>query len=164
MAIFGFLDKKEEKEVENSKYDPKGTVLRGPGGKFMSKKKIEESSIPHKKKSVSSPKGPVVTTFFGREVRRYYWQKKWYFSVEDVLLIGSAEPVLPPYKELKNKKGVKEILEKNVETISEIPCATAENTIESIRFLKLKFPGPIVDWLTDTAKFPYTAPVVEKQN
>jgi hypothetical protein len=164
MAIFDFLDKKEEKEAKASQYSPKGDVMRGPGGQFVSKKKDEKSSASHKKKPTSNPKGPVVTTFFGREVRRYYWQKKWYFSVEDVLIIGSTEPVLPPYNDLKNKKGIKEILEKNVETISEIPCATAENTIEIIRFLKIKFPGPIVDWLIDTAKFPYTAPVVEKQN
>jgi hypothetical protein len=196
MAIFDFFDKdKSDNQDPNQHFGPKHLPVRGPGGKFVSKKKVEtkpavekevketkieeekqaepevetvtveekETSKPEEKKSSKSPKfkGPFPITFYGTEVRRFYEDNKWYYSIEDFLKLCSSTPPLERYSELKESKKYSTLFKKYTVKIEEVACTDPEGAneiLKALSFSGVTFPGPLSSWFTDTANLPYEEP------
>ena len=108
MAILDFLNKKKEESPEPAQsFTPKTTPLRGPGGEFVSKKK----AVAHPVKKVDQTKvqGPFMAPFAGKEIRKFYFKRKWYYSIEDLVLLLNADPPLKPLVQLKREKDFEEV-------------------------------------------------------
>lgn len=196
MAILDFLNKQKEEEEKNTPeqtFAPKSMPVRGPGGKFVSKKKpiedkkkikdtnksTENKKILVKDKEINENKteGPFMAPFAGKEVRKFYFNKKWYFAVQDLIFLLAADPPFPPFEELKKKKEFKSIFEKNLIIIKEadlsekvgpteeedmyikVSCADATGSIEILRGIiksyNASFPGSLFRWLEDISTFKF---------
>lgn len=138
----------------------KPLLPRGPGGKFISLKKPEEPKEKPKTKRIQAPKGPFMVPFGGMEIRRFYASGKWYFAIEDILGFGHSDPPIKPIAELKETKELGKILEKNIKNLKEVDCCDSKGCTEiireTVRTFKAEFPGPIISWLEDTSKLPFT--------
>jgi hypothetical protein len=166
MAILDFLgnDKKGKNDSSSNQYGPK-EIKRDAGGKFVSKKKVEAEEKPQKttkKKKTSKttkPLGPFIVPFGGKEIRRYYQNKKWYFSIEDLLSLGQLDKPLKKLSQLKNDPEVSEVFKKNMVTISGVDCADGKGSEEILRVIiekfKLGLPGSLLRWIEDISKLPF---------
>lgn len=177
MAIFNLFDKdKEQKANPQGHFGPANPPLRGPGGKFVSKNKpeiiTEDKSVtktlapkPEVKKITKSPKfkGPFPITFYGKGVKRFYEDGKWYFAIEDILNLCSATPGLEPYAKLKESKKYSTLFKKHTVEIESVACVGPEGANEILVALAhsagATFPGPLTSWFTETANLPYEEPV-----
>ncbi len=128
---------------------PKAAPLRGPGGKFISKKASSSKTAPAKgKKKKKTTKKPSVETkevatvsFYGIDIRRIYHDKKWYFSTDDIMLL--AKPIILGGK-ITKKKNYKKVFDEIAETISGVSYADADGTVKLIQAMEATFPGPLV--------------------
>lgn len=175
MAILDFFNKKDneiqKEEVvalqETQDYTPKSMPKRGAGGKFVSKKKLEIKKDEPIKGKVH---GPIMAPFAGKEIRKFYANKRWYFAIQDLIFLLASDPPFPSLSQLKEKKEFKEFFDKNIvvfkeEDLSEntspnesknyinVDCADSEGSMEIlreiIRFYKASFPGSLLRWIED---------------
>lgn len=103
----------------------------------------------------NKPKGPFMVTFFGVEIRKYYLDGKWYFSLEDLLPLGQKDPPLGTLEMLNGKEEFNKIYKRVVTLIEEVPCSDASGSMEIARATKALFPGPFYRWIEETASFSY---------
>jgi len=150
MAILNFLKKKKKESpspVET--FTPKVAPARGPGGKFVSKKKV----VIKKEIDERKVEGPFMAPFAGKEIRKFYANGKWYFSVEDLLFLLNANPPIKPLEQLKGEKSFEKVLENRIKTINEVDCADYKGTVEILKdIIKIHsadFPGSLFRWLED---------------
>jgi hypothetical protein len=180
MAMFEFLGKKKEEE---NRFQPKSKAVRGPGGRFISKKSLEEPPTidePEKETSIetdttkkkvsvketktpSVPKGPLPITFYGSTVRRYFVKPKWYFVMADILAISTATPPPEPFDILLNKEDFKEFRDQ-IKVIEGLSCMDFPGASDFLTALQTTFPGPIKKWLTSVSSMPYREPAVKTDN
>ena len=159
-----FFGKKEEEPQKEAQ--AKRPLLRGPNGKFISRKK-PQAAKPAKggkkaaDKKTAKVKPSMTVTFYGREINKVYDGKNWYFNVND--LVALAAP--PPGKERVRKKTSFEKTLKTVSTIIEgIVYADADSCLRLIKEVEGNFPGPLARWLTETASLPYEEPAEERKD
>jgi len=172
MAILNFLNKKKEESpppVET--FVPKVAPPRGPGGKFVSKDKPVEVQAPQEKpkKKVDQTKveGPFMAPFAGKEIKKYYANGKWYFSIEELIFLLSSDPPLKPLDQLKNDPKFKDLFEKEIKTIDGVDYADGAGTIEILREIiqtyNATFPGSLFRWLEDIATHELEKPKDEEK-
>ena len=167
MAILDFLSKKkEEASTTAESFTPRPSPPRGRGGKFVSKKKV----VVKKEIDENKVQGPFMAPFAGKEIRKFHIGGKWYYSIEDLVLLLSADPPIKPLGQLKKEKNFKEVLEKRIEVINEIDCADYKGTVEIlskiIKTCNANFPGSLFRWLEDISTHELEKPKdeEEKQN
>lgn len=166
MPIFDFLNKNTTDLVKpEESFTPKVTPMRGPGGKFVSKKKpvepkeetAKEVQTPHEhlkqKTDQTKVQGPFMSPFAGKEIQKFYTDKKWYFAIGELTCLLTSDPPVPPFDQLKDKKELKEIISQNIEKINEIDCADCVGSTkileEVIKSYNATFPGSLFRWLED---------------
>jgi len=166
MAILNFLNKKkEETALAGETFTPKPSPPRGPGGRFISSKKLEESKLKTVKETQTPPKtqkpktdqtkiqGPFMIPFAGKEIRKYFVDGQCYFSVQELIFLLLADPPVGPLEELKIDPRFKELFEKEIRTIDGFDCADGKGTAEILRAIiknyKATFPGSLFRWLED---------------
>lgn len=161
MAILDFFNKGKKDEVIDSPpaFAPKSEVLRGPGGKFISKKKVttkkEAKKDVEKEPEMDTNKirGPFMAPFAGKEIRKFYTNKRWYFAIDDLIYLLSSDPSLKPIEELKVDPRFKDLFEKKIKVIEGIGCMSckgASETLQSIvKAYNATFPGSLFRWLED---------------
>lgn len=167
MAILNFLNKKKKDESPSpvETFIPKVAPVRGPGGKFISKNKQslmlrnkpEAGQTPHedpKEKVVQNKfQGPFLAPFAGKEIKKYYANRKWYFSIEELIFLLSSNPPLEPLDQLKNNPKFKDLFEKEIRTIGGVDYTDCDGSIkilrEIIKTYKANFPGSLFRWLED---------------
>lgn len=143
---------------------PKKMPARDANGKFISKKtapKKESDEIPKEEsviKDKSGFKGPYISIFYSVEIRKYYEDGKWYFSIEDILPLGQKDPPLGSLDQLKEEEEINKVFEKVVRVIDDIPCSGAEGIVEIVNLTGANFPGPFIRWIEETATFPFEEP------
>lgn len=167
MPILNFLNKKKDESpppVET--FAPKVAPVRGPGGKFMSQKK----AVIKKEIDEGKVEGPFMAPFAGKEIKKYYANRKWYFSIEELIFLLSSNPPLEPLDQLKNNPKFKDLFEKEIRTIDGVDCADVDGAIEILRKIiktnDANFPGSLFWWLEDisTHKLEKPEDEEEKQN
>jgi hypothetical protein len=144
IKIFG---KKEEKKPQEE-LQIKRTILRGPNGKFISKKAKKAAK---KKERASLVKVPLNVTFYGREIKKIYDGQNWYFCVNDIIALAR-----PPLGQeiIKRKKNFSQVQKRVAQTFSDIIYADAPGCLELIREVDAVFPGPLARWLRESSKMP----------
>jgi len=167
MAILNFLKKKKDESLPPVEtFVPKAAPARDPGGKFVSKKKVTIK----KEIDESKVKGPFMAPFAGKEIKKYYAKKKWYFSIEDLIFLLSSDPPLKPLNQLKNIPKFKDLFEKEIRIIDGVDCADCDGSIEILRKIikthNANFPGSLFRWLEDisTHKLEKIEDEKERQN
>jgi len=167
MAILDFLNKKkEESPTPVETFTPKAAPARGPGGKFVSQKK----AVIKKEIDESKVEGPFLAPFAGKEIKKYYANKKWYFAIEELIFLLSSDPPLKPLDQLKNDPKFKDLFEKEIRTIDGADYADGDGSIEILRKIikthNANFPGSLFWWLEDisTHKLEKIEDEGEKQN
>lgn len=153
MAILDFLNKAKTEDFKSDKYEetfsPKTPPRRGPGGKFVSKKK----AVVKKEIDKKGVQGPFMAPFAGKEIRKFYLNGKWYYSIEDLLFLISADPPIKPIKQLKDGEDFREIFKDKTERIGDVECADCKRSIEILRDIikatNASFPGSLFRWLED---------------
>jgi hypothetical protein len=187
MAILDFLNKnKEDKPSDTDKFTPKSEVTRGPGGKFVSKKKTEAKTVDHKpevehkheaehktevdhKHEAEKDKfyGPFMIPAAGKEARKYYANKKWYFAIEDLACLLSADPPIKPINELRSDPKFKDLFEKHVKTIDGVDCSDIKGISEILRLIiktyDATFPGSLFSWLEDISTHEFVKPQTKNE-
>lgn len=167
MAILNFLNKKKEESpppVET--FVPKVAPPRGPGGKFVSPKKV----VIKKEIDEGKTEGPFMAPFAGKEIKKYYANGKWYFSIEELIFLLSSDPPLKPLDQLKNDPKFKDLFEKEIRIIDGVDCADCDGSIEILRKIikthNANFPGSLFRWLKDisTHKLEKIEDEKERQN
>jgi hypothetical protein len=179
MAITDFWKKKEE--VKEETFAPKVEPIRGPSGRFVSKKIKEEEIKPVVEEKVETPifdtkketpskktvptvptkaKGPFMVPFGGSEVRRFY-MGKWYYSIDDLLSFGYADPPIKSVANLKLEEKMKDIME-DVVKINEVDCSDANCSLAILKSVMVNyhatFPGSILRWIEDISTLPFSEP------
>lgn len=161
IKLFGKKEKEETQEEPQIKQAP----LRGPDGKFISKgpkstkrkrglSKKAKKTI-DKKIQTATVKPAVTITFFGREIKKVYDGKDWYFAVNDIIALAGP----PSGKEVVRKRKSFEKVQKKVGTkIEGIVYADADGCLSLIKEVNGVFPGPLARWLTESSKLPYKKP------
>lgn len=183
MAILDFLNKNTvgKEDAENPQtFTPKSNVSRGPGGKFVSKKKIvEEKKVIEEKKVEKKPSpkvskddidkfyGPIMAPAAGKEIKKYYANKKWYFAIEDLIFLLAADPPIKPINELKVDSRFKSLFEKNVKTFNEVLVSDFKGVSEILRLVikeyNATFPGSLLRWLEDISTHEFVKPQKEDE-
>jgi len=170
--IFKKKDSSESVSTATSK------PTRGPDGKFISSKKTSTSSsskpiksvkkITNKKRKKGEDKndkvlGPFIISFYGHDVRRFYKDKTWFFSIEDILQIPDKNP-----EDKDSPKGDREKLNKAREKYSgeivykvndnevAVECTDSYGIIEICKHAEGVFPGPFQSWLEENAVVIYS--------
>lgn len=133
----------------------KTTPVRGHDGKFLStklrSKKEEKPEVVENKGT--TVKGPYPITFNGHEVRRYYQDGKWYFSLDDIAHVAhlnAEDPTIRKGDPEKMEKAKKEYASQ----IEGIEVAKPKDIAKFIPYFKGNMPGPITDWLVLNADAP----------
>lgn len=116
----------------------KRKIVRGPHGRFVSKKEPK--------------KEPIVVTFYGREIRKIYDGGKWYFAIEDTL--ACAAPNVSGGK-ITKKDSFKKLQKSLSKTINNTVYSDAEGCIKLIHEVEGIFPGPLPDWLRESSAIPF---------
>lgn len=168
MGISDFFGKKDGPVTP-----PQKNVLRGPGGKFVSKKKpvlkIEEPALPPvpEVKPVTQAPPPVknsndveVVSFYNQDIRKFYSGNKWYFAVEDMLpLTGMNASTTKDYLDkIKNSSEHKKVVAGIITVVDSIDCIDIDGLttlLPILRETKNIFPGPFPDWLKNISTFPH---------
>ena len=154
---------------KKSAQEKKSPPLRGPKGKFISRK--TPTQVPGKKPSPKpkkkpdstkslKPQGPYKASFYAKTIRRFYCQKQCYFVIDDILSLASEFGSHQEFENLKNKIDAENKLEKIIKQISyqennqakTLECATVEGVKQIIPMLHQTFPGPLSRWLREVAK------------
>jgi len=164
MAILNFLKKKKDESLPPVEtFVPKAAPARDPGGKFVSKKKVTIK----KEIDESKVKGPFMAPFAGKEIKKYYAKKKWYFSIEDLIFLLSSDPPFEPLDQLKNDPKFKDLFEKEIRTIDGVDYADGDGSIEILREIiqtyNATFPGSLFRWLEDIATHELEKPKDEEK-
>ncbi|CAN5350415.1 hypothetical protein BH10PAT1_BH10PAT1_1040 [soil metagenome] len=136
---------------ENSQ---KVTPPRGVRGRFVSTKKITPKTDP--KIDTSSQEeiiGPILVTFYGHNINKYYKDNIWYFSIDDVAHCADTNPDNPDIKKGDPVKLEESITEYGVK-IDNINTAKGEDLAKFVQYFKGNMPGRITEWLIETAKLP----------
>jgi hypothetical protein len=161
-----FKDNKQEeaasaKEDQDKKAKTRTMPLRGPNGKFISKRALTTQKATAKEKRKKKVKFPSkktqetsIVSFYGVDIRRVSQNKEWYFSTEDILSL--AQPVKLGGK-ITKKDNYKKVFDEVTETISGVSFADAEGIIKIIRELNASFPGPLVRHLQSSLQTPSPA-------
>lgn len=152
MGIINIFGKKTPPSTEKPQI--KRTLMRGPNGKFISKKQKVKKTV-KKKVKIHKIAAPVIVTFFGREINKVYDGKKWYFTVDDIL--GLASPLSPDGR-VRQKKTLKNVQKKVSKKINNVVYADADGCIKLLKEVEGVFPGPLVRWLAESSQLPYEAP------
>lgn len=166
MALLGFLKKEDIKE---DSYTPKSNVTRGPGGKFVSKKKttpVEQvktptdiKTPPEKKPQHAKVYGPFMAPFSGHEIRKYSLGEKWFYSIEDLMLLLYSDPPFKVWKELKNVEKYKKIVDGKIKQFEEVDCLDEKTAqivlLDIIKTHGAQFPGSLFRWLSDISAIKY---------
>jgi len=155
------------------------TLLRGPGGKFLSKKTAEKAQVneptetfsAHPETKIKGKKTSHVetifltATFYGQAIRKFYISGSWYFSIEDMLPLAQYFEPHEDLQELKRKEEFKKTFDKLVKEIRDsgnvVECVNYGGFIELLPMLRSEvhmFPGPFPSWLEDTSKLPNASP------
>ncbi len=150
--------------------------LRGPDGKFISKKSINNSVIsepkpteiesvePEKKIDTDeTPRKVLIATFYGIEIRKFYIRNSWYFSIEDILPLAQYGDPHKSLEDLKNKEDSKKVLSQFIKEARDsagntVECVDFEGFMALLPFLRGEdhiFPGPFPDWLKETSQLPF---------
>lgn len=149
MGIIDIFGKKTSPPIEKEP-QIKRSPLRGPGGKFISKKQ-----------KVRKPIAAAITaTFYGREIRKVYDGKKWYFAAEDILALANP---LSGKEKVRRKKTFENVKKSVSKTINNTLYSDTDGCIKLIREVEGEFPGPLPDWLKESSAFPYEAPPKVKE-
>jgi hypothetical protein len=139
--------------------DAHGRFISKKTAPSISKKTVEEikkePTKPQETKVESDIKGPFVANYYGVQIRKYHDGEKWYFSIQDFLPLGEADPPRKNLEILKQDETFKEIFMKVVKIIDEIPCADSKGTVEILKAVGAVFPGPTFRWVEETASFPF---------
>ena len=144
--------KEDVKEHLTEEVRVKPTPVRDSHGKFIGKK-AQEKPASHEedkpvKKTAGEPKGPYIATFYSVEIRKYYEDGKWYFSIEDILPLGQKVPPLGSLDKLKEQEEFNKVFEKAVRIIDNIPCSGAKGIVDIVNLTKASFPGPFQKWFS----------------
>lgn len=168
MAILDIFSKKKKPEpfVEDQKAElppskepqAQKTVVRGARGRFVSKAKTKpgakEEVVPKKEIKISdvTMAEPVTVTFYGKEIRKIYSNKKWYFAVDDLVALAAS----PNYDHPVKMKADFNKTKKKVETtIENVIYADVKGCLLLITKVNGVFPGPLTRWLSESAAMPY---------
>jgi hypothetical protein len=153
----------------------KPAPIRGPRGRFVSSKKTESASVkkPSTKPISKSARPeepsfptPTVSTFYTKDVRRFYVNKKWYFVIDDIISLAAADSLnqkinLGDPDKLADirKKIAQEFTYKDNSGEYTVEAAEASDLIEMIPYVRGLYPGPFRRWLNEVANLP--APEIE---
>ena len=139
--------------MNKEKVKVKPAPSRGPGGKFMSTKPKQD------KKEVF--KGPYLITFYGHEIRRFYKNSEWYFSLDDIAHVAYINADDPRVRKGDPKK-LSEAKKENSIQIDGVEVAKPKDIVKFIPYFKGNMPGPIADWLLQNSLLP--APLTPETN
>jgi hypothetical protein len=165
-------EKIETSPILNTVSRPK--PIRGPGGKFISKKSaspekkeskpLEKPAVENKpKNSKTTPETPILksSSFSGVPIRRFYSQGKWFFVIEDIIPLANV----PEVKEYLNLiKSTNLELKENWENMTKkityningqdefLECADYENILKLISAQDKPLPGPFSRWIRETSQ------------
>jgi len=182
MTILDILSKKKVKP-EPFRQDPsvlippskepqvKKVIVRGSGGKFISKKPSDVKTVESKEKrkvvKMAKPVKPakkvlkpkvsevIIVDFYGKNVRKVYSVGKWYFAIDDIVAIATP---FNPEKPLKFKKDFEKIISEVSKMFDEVVYSDDKGCLKIIRQIEGQFPGPITRWLTESAQLPFIPP------
>ncbi len=121
---------------------------RGAGGKFVSKKKKEE-----KIESTTKDGAYPALTFYGHDIRRFYQEGEWYFSLEDISKVPHQDAMNPTIRAGDPEK-LAEAKEKYAKIIDGIEVAKPKDIVTFIPYFPGSMPGPITDWLITNSELP----------
>lgn len=153
-----------EKEHLSEKIKAKPVPVRDTHGKFVSKKAVvatlqeEPAAKPQEIPNSIPANEPYTSTFYGVDIKKYYDNGKWYFSIEDILPLGQKNPPLQSLDKLKENEEFNKVFEKAVKIIDNIPCSEAKGIVEIVNLTGASFPGPFQRWIEETAAFPFEEP------
>lgn len=146
----GSLTKRKTKisDTKKSALTEKGLIDKhGDTGKNISSIKNESTSV-----------GPYIISFYKKEIRRYFQDDTWYFSIDDIAKIADINPDLP-FIRPGNPEKLAEAVKKFSKKIDGVEVAKPDDIAGVIPLFKGNMPGPIVDWLRESVHQP--APKVE---
>jgi hypothetical protein len=148
-------------DIFNDKVKSK-PIPRGPGGKFVSakakpkeevKEAKEEKKAEGKETKETAIKGPYPITFYGHEIRRYYKDKAWYFSLDDIAQVAYLNSDDPTVRKGDAEK-LTEGKDKCAIKIEGVEFAKGKDIAKLIPFFKGNMPGPITSWLLENSESP----------
>jgi len=153
------------KEHLAEKIKPATTPLRGPRGRFISKKASSPKVATDKERKKGKEEKPSVAqrdvstvSFYGIDIRRIYHDKKWCFSTDDIILL--AKPVTLGGK-IKRKNNFKKVFDEVTTTLSGVSYADADGTVKLIQAMDATFPGPLSRCLHNSLQMPIQAEKTE---
>ena len=181
---FKLFDKDEDKKqttpdaaMEGAKKEKTSAKepLRDDNGKFVSKKEdvSKTSKTESKKEKKVSPEkviGPILISFYGKDVRRFYKNKKWYFAIDDIInlaQINNEDPTQPEgdpekLKEIRKKSSIKiKYRNHNREEIT-LECIDAKTASEVPKYVRGRFPGAFNRWIKETSEIPYSKDMISE--
>lgn len=124
---------------------------RGPRGRFISKKT-----------TVKTPP-PFIATFNGIEIRKFFINGEWYFSLEDILLLAQYAVPREVLTKRMEQESFRTVFEKVVkeelrDSEGKIACVTHEGFMTLLPLLQdpqHRFPGQLPNWLEYMSQLPY---------
>lgn len=159
--------KEPEKPVEQPQL--KKALLRGSGGKFISKLPTVVSEPKIKNPTVETiPENatPQLSVFYGQTIRKFYLDDTWFFSILDILtlakIINPAVYVNEIEQNPEQKKFYSQIIKiiicaKEDGTKENLECVAYDGFIQLLPIMRSKetmFPGPFPEWLQEVSKTP----------
>lgn len=141
--------------IFSEKAKSKETPPRGPGGKFVSAKPKEEK---RREAKGSAVKGPFPLTFYGHEIRRFYKDNAWFFSLEDIAHVAYINANDPTVRK-GNPEKLSEAKKKYAIQIDGVEVAKPKDIVKFIPYFKGNMPGPITSWLVENSDLPLPQPV-----
>lgn len=172
-------EKPSEKKKESFAPKSMKKVMRGPDGKFMSKKKPAKKEVqPEQAPAVIEPASKnkenkqvtpnyQISTFYSKNIRRIYKDNTWYFSLEDMLHVAAVDDPESFLEKPKGKPSIKKAFDNAVIRINlsdqngakMVGCVTYEGFMALLPIIRESghmFPGPFPDWLRDISELPST--------
>lgn len=142
------------------KINKTATPPRASGGKFVSANNpiVDEpkstTASPSKESDVSNL---FPTSFSGHEVRRFYQNNIWFYSIDDIGRIPSFDPG-DPHARSGDLKKLADEKSKCCTTINGVEVAKAKDILPLIPYFKGTMPGQFSRWLEKNSQ--QTAPTV----
>lgn len=143
-------------------FTPHKNVARGPGGKFVSKKKPEikvevtpvaaPAAPPKEEKKPEEANSPEfeISTFYGKDIRKKKINGTWYFALADVIILANYDNVKSFLQKLPENSKTKKLLSDETKTVDSLEFANFKGISAIVPMTNNKdhsFPGPFLSWL-----------------
>lgn len=144
----------------------KKTVQDTPKKKTKTHSKTSSKKAKSKKSAKKEyAKGPYMVTFSSKEIRKFYFDNKWYYAYDDVAEIPNTDKKSAGFKEgdeeklKKAKKSQAKEIEYHVDSeIKKIKVLDENGVIEVVQNVKGSLPGSFYRWLEETSSQEYQTP------